>query len=965
MEAIEFLQAVLPDDGFYCAVGLDSRNKRSPIQTFYSTLEELAAKAVQHDENTIDSYFAIAAFKSIQSRKQDNVASIRALALDLDDYATKKEAAAALDNFLDNTGLLALGTPWILSSGKGLHIYWAFEEEVPIADWMRMSENMRRAARESNLKIDQSVVADSARVLRVPNTNNYKPKYGKPLPVKVLSEARPHRIDAKLFADCLRVKLNGHAVESDVPKLMGLQLSSGLDIEGKRPEKAVSASTVQLLKDAETSFSTIVKRSMAGDGCNQIVWWMENATNDGVEPIFRGIASWTKSCTSGIKSALKLGAMHPYDTDRITEKYNAIKGPYSCESMDKANSGVCPTCPNFKKVTNPLVLGRYVPLIEVAEVIAPTHVNPSFITTRPQPPAGFGYSQSGGVYARVKETDPLTNLANDRVIPIFDYDVWVDNVVEDSNGLHMAEIAARHPMLGETRVLMDTKAIFTKDDVLKTLAERNVYPICPSNLDAHVVRYFRQGVSELSTNRRPRKMPAHYGFQADKVSFVYSGGIYKNGAVTRTPTPNMENLDTRTKATGSLSEWVKIIQMLIDKKEWDMLAIVAVGFGSIFMQFTPYNGFVFHVGATASGTGKSVCSKIAASIWGDPEHYPISSASSMVAMQMRMGFLYNLPLVLEEMTTKFKAEPDFFAEFTLDATRGQGKERAEASTNKERINTTTWKMLVIANSNTHQLDYMTSSRKSHAEGELRRMLELIMERPLSWTHEEKQSIGLIDNNYAVAGPTYLKWVTSNIDTATTLYSDAVSFVRRKLNFSDDERFCEAAIAANVAALQAISSAYANIVDIPIAPIIESYRGMIDRQRVALKRSVRRAVDIMHSYVREFYSKFIIVRILKNRSSAHVDGKPIEESPPLSSVVGRIEHDDDTGTVSMFIEETLMKSYCAAMCFGYNEFKKQLGMESEYAVNYGRKDLMSGTKGFSMRVQCLKIVASNGSFTGTV
>lgn len=965
MNAIEFLQAVLPDDGFYCAVGLDSRTKRPAVQTFYSTIEELVEKAVQHDANTVDAYFAISAFKSTQSRKQDNVASIRALALDLDAYATKREAATALDTFLDATELNALGRPWILSSGKGLHVYWAFNEEVPIADWMRMSENMRRAAKDAGLLIDQSVVADSARVLRVPNTHNYKPKYGKPLAVKVLTEGNPARIDATLFAQGLRVKLNGHAVESDTPRLMGLQLSSGLDIEGKRPEKAMSATTVQLVKDSETSFSTIMKRSLSGEGCNQIVWWVNNAATDGVEPIFRGLVSWAKSCTNGVKAALKLGAMHPYDTDRIMEKYHAIKGPYSCATMDKANSGVCPTCPNFKKVTNPLVLGRHVPLIEVAEVIAPTHINPSFITTRPQPPAGFGYSQSGGVYARVKETDPLTNIANDRSVPIFDYDVWVDNVVEDSNGLHMAEIAARHPMLGETRVLMDTKAIFTKEDVLKTLAERNVYPICPSNLDAHVVRYFRQGVSELSTNRRPRKMPAHYGFQADNASFVYSGGIYKNGTVTRTPTPNMENLDTRTKATGSLEEWVKIVQMLIAKKEWDMLAIVAVGFGSIFMQFTPYNGFVFHVGATASGTGKSVCSKIAASIWGDPEHYPISSASSMVAMQMRMGFLYNLPLVLEEMTTKFKAEPDFFAEFTLDATRGQGKERAEASTNKERINTTTWKMLVIANSNTHQLDHMTSSRKSHAEGELRRMLELIMERPLSWTHEEKQSIGLIDNNYAVAGPAYLKWITSNLDTAKEVYNDSVEFVRRKLNFTDDERFCEAAIAANIAALRAVSSAHADIVDIPIAPIIESYRGMIERQRTALKRSVRSAVDIMHNYVRECYSKFIIVRILKNRASAHVDGKPIEESPPLSSVVGRIEHDDDTGTVSMFIEENLMKGYCAAMCFGYNEFKRQLATERDYEVEYGRKDLMAGTKGFSMRVQCLKIVAVNGSFTGTV
>ena len=52
--------------------------------------------------------------------------------IDMDGYASKKDAAQALNAFLEKTGLDALGTPYVVASGGGLHCYWPLHEAVPI-----------------------------------------------------------------------------------------------------------------------------------------------------------------------------------------------------------------------------------------------------------------------------------------------------------------------------------------------------------------------------------------------------------------------------------------------------------------------------------------------------------------------------------------------------------------------------------------------------------------------------------------------------------------------------------------------------------------------------------------------------------------------------------------------------------------------------------------------------------------
>jgi len=55
-----------------------------------------------------------------------------------------------------------------------------------------------------------------------------------------------------------------------------------LALPGKRPEMALSATTVKLFENSVTKFKHIYKKTKDGVGCDQLRYYVENATEDGM-----------------------------------------------------------------------------------------------------------------------------------------------------------------------------------------------------------------------------------------------------------------------------------------------------------------------------------------------------------------------------------------------------------------------------------------------------------------------------------------------------------------------------------------------------------------------------------------------------------------------------------------------------------------------------------------------------------
>ena len=165
MTPLEFLAAVLPSPGhgFYCAAELSTTKKE---HRYEEKLEDLIPAIEDWNGKDRDIYFALSTFEEAGSREAINARFIKALFIDMDGYASKKAAALALQNFLEKTGMDALGTPWIVGSGGGLHVYWPLSHELPVEMWKPVAENLKRLCKQEGLAIDMTVTADAARVLR-------------------------------------------------------------------------------------------------------------------------------------------------------------------------------------------------------------------------------------------------------------------------------------------------------------------------------------------------------------------------------------------------------------------------------------------------------------------------------------------------------------------------------------------------------------------------------------------------------------------------------------------------------------------------------------------------------------------------------------------------------------------------------------------------------------------------------
>lgn len=960
MEPLDFLAAVLPfAENYYCVAEFDSRQKE---HVFGNSLEELAANAAQFDRDQKDAYFALAAYKHSGDRTAENAKVMRSFFLDIDcaedgpkTYANKELGIAALNAFIGKTGLDKLGVPLVVDSGGGYHVYWPLTANIEIAAWKPIAENFKRLCKQEGLKIDMSVPADAARVLRVPGTTNWKRvrKYGITLPVVVWQEPKPDVFDFHEFADIIKEHLQDPAPVFDV-------------LPGKKPSLPKTATTMKLFENSATFFKSILTKTAKGEGCGQLKHYLDHAHEDGMEPLWRGLLSIAIKCEDGVKAANFLTDRHPYTKERMAQKLREIKGPYPCIKFDSENPGVCAGCKHLGKITNPLALGREVKVETEEKILTATpavdsgtgHHEAAQITyVRPTPPRGFAYGAKGGIYREVETPAEDGGVVKDLKM-ILPYDLFIMDILKPVGGDHTVHMVALRPE-GAVDVLFQQKVIISRDELAKALAAQNIIAAFGAGNDAHLFTYVRACVENYSAERGAVGVPANYGWQKDG-TFVHHNTIYTpTGELRKIPMPGLENVYQATDRQGTLDGWKKRFALLSSSSYntpevlHPLLACAMSGFGSALMAFTGIDGMTFHLGHRESGTGKSYTLRMAAAVWGHPNRYRINASTSDVAMLQRAGLLNSEPLISDEITTKNREKLEWFPSFVFSYSEGGGKDRMEGGANKERINTSFWKGLCLMASNTIVLDYMTGARKHSSEGELRRMLEYNPRTKLRWTDAELVLIKTYEDNYGMAGPLFIQWVMQNHAVVLDVLEKVSARLKKEFDIVDDERFWLAGCAANVTAAILLGDNYAGIINLPVEGIIKALKKMVTDQRGQMKLSVRTAEDVLADYTTTFYGNLVVFSAADPIGARFGDETLVEKNTLKSRVAGRVEHEVSPGYVDFYIEEQQLKGHCAALGYGYLDFKAEL--EIRYRVEYVKRfDLLRRTNGPPMRVNAIKI-----------
>ena len=967
MTPLEMLAAVLPSpgNGYYCAVELSKKKEH----VYKETLEELMPTVEAWVRKGYDTFFALGTFGTDEDRTKENMHASQVLAVDIDcnhpkdlpseidedtgeayvkpkAYPSAKAAALALQKFCEVTGLSALGDPWLVHSGGGLHAYWPLDQMLFQEDWYPLARRFKELCVKHELDIDPAITSDASRILRVPDTINTGIKNGKKVrektPVRFLSEG-----DRFQVADIEAVLL-ANGIGKDFVKMP----ASSLTLPGQRPT-SVSSSAVKLFENSITRFKKIVHKTRDGTGCAQLAHYIENASDDGMEPLWRGMLSWVKVCEEKDKAAIWLSDMHPYDHERMYKKLDEIKGPYSCSAIDDISPGICRKCPHWGKITNPLIWGRDMDVVTTetaVEVDTGSPDEPTVKIMRPEPPKGYAYGRHGGIFMERTELGDNGQQTVKQVL-LCAHDIFPVDIL-NNNGAHEVHFCVvRNGIMGE--VLLPQRALATKDDTIKQLASQNVMAAFGTGNDKNFHEYIRACVEKMSTEKNPIKVPASFGWQ-DDLSFVYAGRVYSaNKPPVMVPMSELANIVNNTQPTGTMENWRKVIDMLVRRKMWDQLAVMMASAASPLMGFTGLFGCTVHVASSESGTGKSLSLDAGASIWGHPVHYRTGAGTSAVAMQQRLGLLRSLPLITDEITTNNRKDFEWFPAFLFSMSEGRGKERMESGTNRERLNLSTWAALAIMSSNRNAIDYLAGARDHASEGELRRLIEFGMDQKLEWSTDEIALIKSLHSNYGLAGAIYAQYLVDNFTEVKELANECVTRMGDEFDSASDERYWTATVGCVVAAC--IIFKRAGIATIPVQEIIESYRRQIVFQRAAIAGGKRTAEDVLNAYIQEYQGKFVVVRYGEKASPAAMfgDGTTVGKQTTRAEVMGRVEHGVTEGGVDFYIEERLMRMFCSNMSFSYTNFKADIA-KMFTVTHISKKDMMSKTEGPPMRVSALKI-----------
>lgn len=365
MNLREFYACVLPPTGRYVLF-------QNYQHTFHETLDDLTA-ATETRINTQGLYFATASFapakldhqgKDINARRtQANVRLLSAHRIDIDagpakfakdpegTYPDQAAAKQALLAFVKASGIMPT---LIVSSGEGLHVYYALSAPVTQDVWRPTALALNACGKHFGLKIDAKCTADSARVLRPIGTLH---KNGKR--VELLKNTGHVHDHAALAAT-----LEPYKPEDSIANL---------------PARAPGARSIndEVLAGAEGPPSRL---DLIANHCSAVAL-MRDSRGNVPEPHWYGVIGLAKYCDEGDTTVHEWSSGYAGYSARETQSKldHWETPPPTCNYFAPMHKG-CAECPHRGKITTPKQLGY----VTTTEKPAPAPMAPP-----PDPDAGF------------------------------------------------------------------------------------------------------------------------------------------------------------------------------------------------------------------------------------------------------------------------------------------------------------------------------------------------------------------------------------------------------------------------------------------------------------------------------------------------------------------------------------------------------------------------------------------------
>lgn len=817
--SLEFLNAVVPHGSYYCtsSIGASTPWRDKCVSNLNTVLNVARANSA----NGLNTYFALSSFKQgwhtngtkKAFRVQSNALCQKALWLDIDvgkagcSYTDWQQAAGALVQFLKQTGL---PMPWIVHSGHGLHVYWAFTSAVKTELWRPMARMLKELCVYYSFDVDHTRTTDPASVLRVPGTINYdfKGTYG--------GVAKPVQI---IKAGVLTSPTEVAKVLLTAVKRCGLHVSCSI-------HPTVDQSTPRGPSTFDGALFDMDSFSGAQKHPYRIIKECKQVQTAGLG----SYAQWynmmlvMKHCAFGERAVHDISRVDKrrYDYANVQQKYQQAVdggcGPCKCTTFNEKTPGICTKCPYWGKITTPLQLGDpyeakkpitlQAPVVARAGDTAVVSIDaPAAMEVVPFANKEFAVVPGKGVVWYKKERvtsggdgdeESIKYIVHDHLIA--DIEIYIHSLCIDATNsadvrrsyIIRKKVAGRAP----EDILFDVSTDIGPMNLQKWLANHGMLPVHPKY--AKPMGDFMQTYLAAIQNKLPEVyVRDSFGWVENQDTltgetypgFVVADKMYTaKGCFPVRLNERAEYLAKDFKPAGALEVWKHIPKMyrMLDQKFPALMMCAAMA--APFMKYG--NGVATNVAYSLwdvkGGKGKSTVLEACASIWGNPVTMIQTKSDTVSSRFQKFATYKNLPIFVDEITNMRDEE---MSNLIYDIVNGREKSRS-TSTGTGLARQGQWATTTLFTSN-RSLYEMLKGYRSQSDATCMRVIEMqcdFKDYTGTKTHEYISQISrAIRRNYGVAGPAFLDYILAHPEVFDEVQTWADEFVLRHIQ-SSDERF---------------------------------------------------------------------------------------------------------------------------------------------------------------------------------
>ncbi len=742
----------------------------------------------------------------IAERSQENAIALKSLFIDVDvkanSYPDTKAAVRAFRDFL-TASKLPKPSAMVATGSGGFHVHWALDRALPPHEWQPLANALTHCASVHKLMIDSQCTIDSARILRVPDTWNYKGE--EPQEVKLLFSGEPVPVEemVAVLGDYVMVpEVRNFVVPSIEPRPRDPKLNDELGAGIGHNAAPINIGSVAVS-------CAFVKEALdtGGANYNNPLWFLTTA-----------IATFTEG---GRSDAHAMASGHPdykvETTDALYERVSSERhrrdvGWPKCEKIALSGAPQCKTCPLLPLKKSPL-----------NHTVGPT-VAPANDKAVDVLPDDFFRDKHGIVFKRT-----LTDDGQVLSIPICPFPLRDGWLQDDPWTLHFTtEITpnVRH------KIHFEFAAVMAKDGFGKACGAQGMMLT-----DSHA-KALREFLVSWVTKLRQVKdaivasTPFGWSTQNGKIDgFTYAGRVWC-GDVDR-PAATADPLMASTYAPkGDIEPWIQAAQLITDQERPELDAILAAAFAGPLVRFTGQSGCMLSAYSSESGIGKTTTMRVAQAVWADPIKAMQSLNDTPNSVLKKIGDLKALPLFWDELKTEADTQRFVLLSFQLT----QGKERSRLNHDITQRNPGTWQTILVSASNDSLVDPVQRVTKSTTAG-LYRLFEYAVPPGTKGQIEHgvvSRAVASLNENYGQPGLLYAQFLGREHKRIAKEVAEMQDKLAEKLKAGNDERFWIAVMTTVI-----MGARYANelgLTRIGIPPLVKHLASVMVGMRSTIKET---------------------------------------------------------------------------------------------------------------------------------